>query len=86
MEGAVNDGTEGMNPHRGVPARIVRGRPKAAPGRAGHRRPGLTPTLAHSGKSRCSAQADGGAYAVQLNGTRPGTAGHGPNGCVSTPH
>ena len=75
-----------MNPHRGVPARIVRGRPTAAPGRAGHRRPGLTPSPARPGKSRCGARAASGAYVVQLNDKRPGRTGHNRNGCVSTPH
>lgn len=75
-----------MNPHRGVPARIVRGRPEAAPGWAGHCRPGLTPTPARPGKSRCGARAASGAYVVQLNDKRPGRTGHNRNGCVSTPH
>ena len=75
-----------MNPHRGVSARIVRGRPKAAPGWAGHRRPGLTPSPARPGKSRCGARAASGAYVVQLNDKRPGRTGHNRNGCVSTPH
>ena len=35
-----------INPHQGGPGRVVRGRPKAAPSWAGHRRPGLTPSPA----------------------------------------
>ena len=65
---------------------MVRGRPKAVPGWAGHRRPGLTPSPARPGKSRCGARAASGAYVVQLNDKRPGRTGHNRNRGVSTPH
>ena len=64
----------------------MRGRPKAAPGWACHRRPGLTPTPARPGKSRCGARAASGAYVVQLDDKRPGRTGHDRNGRISTPH
>ena len=86
QNGAASYCTQGTSPHRGVPARIAGGQPKAAPGRAGHRRPGLTPTPARPGKSRCGARAASGEYGVQLNDKRPGRTGHNRNGCVSTPH